>query len=68
MVSSDFGFNEDEIGRICRKMKVLGGARCPFPKEPEPATWLSQPIEVLVEYLEETKDGRLRFPSYKGMV
>lgn len=60
------GFDEAEINRLVNRMSGLGGA-CPFGREPEKATWLKPVIQVLVQYLEITQDGKLRFPSYKGM-
>lgn len=62
------GFDENEISRICQKMASVGGGACPFGREPEKATWIKPVILVLVQYLEMTDDGRLRFPSYKGMI
>jgi len=61
------GFNEDEIRRLCNRMASAGGAPCPFGTEPEKATWIKPVISVMVQFLEMTDDGRLRFPSYKGM-
>lgn len=61
------GFDENEIGRLCQRMLTLR-ADCPFSKEPEPATWIKPVIDVAIQYLELTDDGKLRFPSYKGMI
>jgi len=61
------GFDEDEIRRLYQRMLALGSAPCPFAREPEPATWIKPVISVLIQFLEMTNDGRLRFPSYKGM-
>lgn len=58
------GFNDAEIGKLMTKFVP---ASCPFPREPEPATWV-RPFAVKIRYLEYTNDGQLRFPSYKGMV
>ena len=62
------GFDTDEIGRLYQRILAIGGDRCPFGREPEPATWIKPVIRVMVQYLEITTDGRLRFPSYKGMI
>jgi len=62
------GFDEDEIRRLHQRMLALGSASCPFRREPEKAPWIKPVIDVLVQYLEMTRDGRLRFPSYKGMI
>jgi len=62
------GFNDAEIERICQKIFSQPVVTCPFGREPEKATWIKPEIFCLVEYLELTKDNRLRFPSYKGMV
>ncbi len=40
---------------------------CPWPKEPEPATWV-KPFAIKLQYLEYSNDGILRFPSFKGVV
>ena len=56
------GFNDEEISRLCG---MFVPAPCPFPREPETATWI-KPFAVKVRYLEKTNDGQLRFPSYKG--
>jgi len=60
------GFDETEISRLYQRMLALGGS-CPFSREPEKASWIKPVISVLVQYLEITQDGKLRFPSYKGM-
>lgn len=62
------GFDEDEIRKLFTKMLSLRRSVCPFGREPEKATWIKPVIDVLVQYLEMTGDGRLRFPSYKGMI
>ena len=40
---------------------------CPFPREPEPATWVKG-FAIKVRFLEYSNDGILRFPSFKGVV
>lgn len=62
------GFSEDDVSRLYASMKGSAGiAGCPWPREPEPATWVT-PFPVKVRYLEKTSDGQLRFPSFKGAV
>ena len=58
------GFDNAEIERLCERFME---GTCPFPREPEQATWV-QPFAVKVKFLEKTSDGMLRFPSYKGVV
>jgi len=60
------GFDDNEIRRLYQRMLTLQGADCPFSVEPEPATWVKPVISVMIQYLELTDDGKLRFPSYKG--
>lgn len=62
------GFNDAEIERICQKVFSQPVIDCPFGREPEKAIWVKPEIFCMVEYLELTKDNRLRFPSYKGIV
>ncbi len=60
------GFRETDIKSI---MGMLLPASNPALQAPITggATWV-KPFTVLVRYLEYTNDGRLRFPSYKGVV
>ncbi len=59
------GFDDDELKGI--KSGYFISSVCPFPKEPEPATWI-KPFAIKIRYLEYTNDGMLRFPSFKGIV
>jgi len=59
------GFDEVEINRLYQKMLSLKQPICPFDEEPEEAVWIKPVISCMVQYLEVTGDGRLRFPSYK---
>jgi len=61
------GFDEAEINRLYGKMTKLHDS-CPFPTEPEKATWIKPAIEVRIAFQELTDDRKLRFPSYKGTV
>jgi len=62
------GFNDAEISRIHQRMLAIGSDQCAFGQPPEPATWIKPVIKVAIQYLEFTNDGKLRFPSYKGMI
>ena len=59
------GFTDLVIANIYKEWLVP--APCPFPREPEPATWV-KPFAAKIRYLEFTNDGMLRFPSFKGVV
>ena len=61
------GFDDLEIARIDKRIKSLPVVPCPFGKEPEPATWIKPEIRCRIKFAEYTNDGKLRFPSYKGM-
>ncbi len=56
------GFTMTTINEL---VKMFSPGVCPFPREPEPATWI-KPFAVKVRYLEMSNDGILRFPSFKG--
>jgi len=58
------GFDDSTIRGL---MAMFKPASCPWPKAPEPATWIL-PFPVKIQYLEYTNDGILRFPSFKGVV
>lgn len=62
------GFDEADLRRIHQEMLAIGSVPCPLGKPPEEAVWIKPVILVMVQYLEYTNDGRLRFPSYKGSV
>ena len=65
------GFNDAEISRIYQRL--LSEKRqgyCPFsplPSDIRDAHFIYPGIAVKIRYLDKTKDGKLRFPSYKGM-
>ena len=65
-VGTGTGFNVSGLNLIYNKMIQIKDV-CPFDRPPEKATWIKPVISVLIEYLEVTKDGSLRFPSYKWM-
>lgn len=58
------GFNDGDLVDL---MRMFSPATCPFPREPEPATWI-KPFAIRVRFLEVTNEGMLRFPSFKGVV
>lgn len=55
------GFTNNDIDEL---MAIMSPSTCPFPKEPELATWV-KPFAVKIQYLEFTNDGMLRFPSFR---
>ncbi|KKK60842.1 hypothetical protein LCGC14_3020350, partial [marine sediment metagenome] len=63
------GMNQDDTGpkSIAYLMSMFSPAQCPWPKEPEQATWV-KPFAVYIQYLEYSNDGIMRFPSFKGVV
>jgi bifunctional non-homologous end joining protein LigD len=58
------GFTDEDIKNLTL---LFSGGHCPFPREPERATWI-KPFPIKVRYLEYTNDGKLRFPSFKGVI
>lgn len=61
------GFNDADISMLYNDLSKTQ-APCPFPKEPEKATWVKPQLVIKVKFLEYTNDGMLRFPAYKGVV
>ncbi len=66
------GFNDRDIDEIFTALRLTINNQCPFPSNPytngNQPTWCSPGLCVLVKYLEYTNDGKLRFPSFKGIV
>ena len=58
------GMDRAEISGL---MSMFSPSVCPWPKEPEQATWV-KPFAIYVQYLEYSNDGIMRFPSFKGVV
>jgi len=58
------GMDRPEIEGL---VSMFASALCPWPKEPEQATWI-KPFPVYIQYLEYTNEGIMRFPSFKGIV
>ena len=61
------GFDNEELHCLYHRMKAIG-SYCPFDTVPELAHWIEPSILVTIRYLEITRDGRLRFPAYKGVI
>lgn len=62
------GFDTNMIEYIYSQLKSLPSSSCVFRREPEPATWVMPKLQCIVHFAEYTKDGKLRFPSFKGLV
>lgn len=66
------GFNDLAIDELFTTLRLLGTGACPFGTNPYPAsaqvTWVPGGMQVIVQFLEYTNDGKLRFPSFKGIV
>ncbi len=56
-----------DIAEITGLMSMFSPTSCPWPTEPEQATWV-KPFAVHIQYLEYSNDGMMRFPSFKGVV
>jgi bifunctional non-homologous end joining protein LigD len=68
------GFSEDEIDRLVAVFQPLETDACPFaeaPKMPKvrkaDVVWLEPKLVAEVEFVEWTRDRRLRAPVYKGL-
>jgi bifunctional non-homologous end joining protein LigD len=66
------GFTEAELDRLAAELEPLETKASPFspdgPKPPRGAHFVEPRLRASVEFLEWTKDGVLRAPSYKGLV
>ena len=60
------GFNEVMLYSLYQELKELPRVSCPFGTPPEPARWVLPKIRCLIHFAEFTKDGKLRFPAFKG--
>jgi hypothetical protein len=49
-------------------MRGLLTGVCVLDRIPEKANWIKPEMIVMVQFLERTKDGSLRFPAFKGVV
>ncbi|RYY65935.1 MAG: DNA ligase D, partial [Chitinophagaceae bacterium] len=64
------GFDRAEQESLMGKMVPLQTRQCPFaevPKLNNPVDWLRPFLVCEVTFTEETRDGLLRHPSYKGL-
>ncbi|TCZ70513.1 DNA ligase D [Flaviaesturariibacter aridisoli] len=64
------GFDRAEQESLMGKMVPLQTRQCPFaevPKVNNPVDWLRPFLVCEVTFTEETRDGLLRHPSYKGL-
>ncbi len=64
------GFTEKTLAQVKSKMKALETTKSPFNekiKANAPVTWLKPKLVCEVTYTEETKDGMLRHPVFKGL-
>jgi bifunctional non-homologous end joining protein LigD len=64
------GFTEDELDRLAGQLVPLEIERSPFSGAgvPKSAVFVTPVLKCCVEFVEWTKEGRLRAPSYKGLV
>ncbi|MEA2492350.1 MAG: bifunctional non-ous end joining protein LigD, partial [Thermoleophilaceae bacterium] len=65
------GFTDDELDRLGRLMAPLASDRSPFGESkgvPRVARFVTPVLRCCVEFVAWTKDGRLRAPSYKGLI
>jgi bifunctional non-homologous end joining protein LigD len=64
------GFDEQELGRVMKRLRALESDRCPFREQPrtdERAHWVRPELVAQVRFTEWTTDGRLRHPVYLGL-
>lgn len=66
------GFSSETLRRLGAKLRGLARPTCPLhgvPREPElrGATWVKPELVAQVQFREWTKDGTLRFPSFRGL-
>jgi len=65
------GFDDVEISRIFGRLASLAVEACPFkpfPPDLKGAHFVVPEVRIKLRYLDMTKDGKVRFPSYKGMM
>jgi bifunctional non-homologous end joining protein LigD len=68
------GFDEAEIDRLLAKLRPLERETTPFAAEPkmprvrrDDVVWVEPELVCEVEFVQWTRDGRLRAPAYKGL-
>jgi bifunctional non-homologous end joining protein LigD len=63
------GFTDAELDRVAALLEPLRSERNPFGRAgPRGAVWVQPRLQCTVEFVEWTRDGKLRAPSYKGIV
>ncbi len=66
------GFNDRDIDQLFTTLRLTINNQCPFAVNPytngKQPMWVTPGLSVIVKYLEYTNDGKVRFPSFKGMV
>jgi bifunctional non-homologous end joining protein LigD len=64
------GFTDDELDRLRTRLTALETERSPFSTAgaPKGAHFVVPTLRCEVEFVEWTREGRLRAPSYKGLV
>ena len=65
------GFDARNSAELADRFKSLELARSPFEEVPreerKAAVWLEPKLVAEIEFVERTRDGRLRHPSFKGL-
>ncbi len=65
------GFDARNSAELADRFKSLERARSPFEEVPreerKAAVWLEPKLVAEIEFVERTRDGRLRHPSFKGL-
>ena len=65
------GFDARNSAELADRFKSLERARSPFEEVPreerKAAVWLEPKLLAEIEFVERTRDGRLRHPSFKGL-
>jgi bifunctional non-homologous end joining protein LigD len=64
------GFTEAELARLLARLEPLRTERSPFSTAgaPKGSVFVVPTLRAEVEFVEWTKEGRMRAPSYKGLV
>lgn len=62
------GFDNAMIDNLSQQMKALPIVPRAFSAPSTNATWILPKLQCLVHFAEYTKDGSLRFPSFKGLL
>ncbi|MCW2989470.1 MAG: ligD, partial [Solirubrobacterales bacterium] len=64
------GFTDDELDRLLARLEPLRTDRSPFSTSgvPKATRFVVPTLRCEVEFVEWTREGRLRAPSYKGLI